>query len=129
MKPKRSYPHCDARVLHAPGQCSIRDQYATDLQEIRQIWGINFTGESDPSKSQCPAEAARPLETINKWGGNTAKPNDAELFLDRLGQRGGVIVSSNDLSVVDIAVSRACGNFYVDKNSFGYAHIGKRGLE
>jgi hypothetical protein len=129
MKPTRSYPHCDARVLHAPSQCSICDQYASDLQEIRQIWGVNFTGESDPNKTQCPAEAARPLETINKWGGNTAKPNEAEEFLNRLGQRGGVIVSSNDLSVVDIATARACGNFHVDKNGFGYALVGRRGLK
>jgi len=43
------------------------------------MWGINFTNHHDLKDKHgivmlpCPAEVARPLDTINKWGGNTAK--------------------------------------------------------
>jgi len=67
------FPHCDSSVLHAEGACEYCDMYP-EWQALRRTWGINFTGESDPTKLPCPATARRPLETINKWGGNRAKP-------------------------------------------------------
>lgn len=73
------FPHCDNKVLHAPGQCEYCDEHP-DWQHLRQVWGICFTGEPNPNKIPCPAEQARPLESINKWGGNA--PNvkkDSEL--------------------------------------------------
>ena len=66
-------PHCDSNVLHAPGRCVYCDRGFADLQEFRLLHGINFTGESDPAKLPCPATAKRPVETIERWGGNVAK--------------------------------------------------------
>jgi hypothetical protein len=37
------FPHCDQRVLHAPGSCQYCDAYPK-YQELRVAWGINFTG-------------------------------------------------------------------------------------
>lgn len=68
--PKRAaMPHCDARVLHRPGVCRFCDEYS-DWQELREVWGINFTGERDPDKLPCPAEMRRDLENIERWPGN-----------------------------------------------------------
>jgi hypothetical protein len=65
------FPHCDARVLHAPEDgCIICNTYAVYLQQARRVWGINFTGHYDTDKYKCPSEALRPLDTINQWGGN-----------------------------------------------------------
>lgn len=38
-----TYPHCDARVLHAPGECAYCDEHP-DWQKLREVWGIAFTG-------------------------------------------------------------------------------------
>lgn len=70
-KPSRTWPHCDQRVLHAPGECDTCDEHARDLQDVRFAWGINFTGQHDPTKYLCPAEYRRSLGAINRWGGNT----------------------------------------------------------
>lgn len=37
------FPHCDSRVLHAPGECEFCDRHP-DWQELRKSWGIAFTG-------------------------------------------------------------------------------------
>lgn len=64
------YPHCDARILHAPGQCVYCDSHP-EWQELRKTWNINFTGEYDREKDLCPAERSRGnLNQIEKWGGN-----------------------------------------------------------
>jgi hypothetical protein len=68
------FPHCDARVLHAPGDCQFCDGHE-DWQQLRETWGINFTGQYDPTKLLCPAEQHRRLTTIDKWGGNVASPH------------------------------------------------------
>lgn len=69
------YPHCDALVLHAPGECKYCDRYP-DAQQWRIINKINFTGHNDPDKAQCPAEQRRKLATINRWYGNVARPEN-----------------------------------------------------
>lgn len=69
-KHRAAFPHCDQRVLHAPGECEFCDQYS-DWQALRSAWGICFTGKPESGKLPCPAEMARPLATINRWGGNT----------------------------------------------------------
>ena len=66
------FPHCDARVLHAPGLCVYCDLYP-DYQLARLETRVNFTGQSREGFSQCPAELERPLETIERWYGNVAK--------------------------------------------------------
>lgn len=63
------FPHCDALVLHSPKTCEFCDMHP-DWQELRKLWGINFTGGTDPALAQCPAEKRRALATINKWPGN-----------------------------------------------------------
>ncbi len=65
-----TYPHCDPRVLHAPGLCEFCDMHP-EWQELRKTWGVAFTGDrSNPKAELCPAEKARPLETIEAWPGN-----------------------------------------------------------
>ena len=78
-----SIPHCDSNVLHAPGQCEYCDE-RPDLQEFRLLHGINFTGQFDPSKLLCPAEAKRDLHIIERWGGNIAKRRETQRFGDHL---------------------------------------------
>jgi len=66
-------PHCDQKVLHAPGECQICDTYAPDAQKYRQWWGICFTGHKPDGVETmilCPSEWGRNLETINLWPGN-----------------------------------------------------------
>lgn len=65
----KQFPHCDSRILHAPGECEVCDNYS-DWQELRKVWKINFTGHHDQGLQVCPAELARPIETIEKWYGN-----------------------------------------------------------
>lgn len=67
-------PHCDQRVLHAPGECEYCDAYPT-WQEARQMWGIAFTGHP-PQEGElpCPSEVHRDLDTINRWPGNRPTP-------------------------------------------------------
>lgn len=39
------FPHCDQRVLHAPGECEFCDMNPM-WQELRKAWGIAFTGHT-----------------------------------------------------------------------------------
>jgi len=73
MNEKAPFPHCDPKVLHAPGKCEYCDEYPA-MQEERKLDGVNFTGEHDPALKPCPALDARSLDTIEKWSGNVAKP-------------------------------------------------------
>lgn len=68
-------PHCDQRILHAPGQCWACDLYP-DWQELRVKWGIDFTGRSTPGKLPCPADYHRPPNSPSdhrQWGPNRAQ--------------------------------------------------------
>lgn len=42
----KQFPHCDSRVLHAPGKCEFCDKHP-DWQDLRLAWGIAFTGDTD----------------------------------------------------------------------------------
>lgn len=68
-----TFPHCDDLILHAPKSCTYCDFYPNAQQE-RIDKKINFTGENDPNKKQCPAEARRSLNTIYRWPNNKASP-------------------------------------------------------
>jgi hypothetical protein len=83
-------PHCDQRVLHAPGECQVCDAQP-EWQWLRQTWGINFTGHHEKTDERghpllpCPSETARPLGRINQWDGNVPYKggkvnNDAPMF-------------------------------------------------
>ncbi len=65
-------PHCDARILHAPGSCGYCDD--SGLQPVREVWNIAFTGAPEEGKTQCPAEAERDEESLAAWGGNVPQP-------------------------------------------------------
>jgi hypothetical protein len=69
------YPHCDSRVLHAPGECSVCDKHP-EWQELRKMWGIAFTGKEPAEKSPfwrelpCPSDANRGKGGAHIWYGN-----------------------------------------------------------
>lgn len=77
----QQFPHCDSRVLHAPGECQYCDAHP-EWQELRESWGINFTGHHKKASDfgtpflPCPSEAARPLANINRWDGNVPMKGD-----------------------------------------------------
>lgn len=76
------YPHCDARILHAPKECRFCDLHP-DWQELREMWQIAFTGketvpldhtaawQTEGAVLPCPADYIRGDSHI-KWGGNQA---------------------------------------------------------
>ena len=67
------FPHCDQRILHAPGECEFCDKYVS-WQDLRIAWGIAFTGyEPENKELPCPSQIHRTLETIEKWPGNRCK--------------------------------------------------------
>lgn len=70
----RQFPHCDQRVLHAPGECQFCDAHA-DWQELRQMWGIAYTGwEPEGHELPCPSDHARGTGGAHVWHGNVPKP-------------------------------------------------------
>lgn len=77
------FPHCDSRVLHAPGKCVYCDLHP-EWQELRRHWHINFTGEHYQQDEYgnkylpCPAEVQRPLGLIERWGGNVPVAEELE---------------------------------------------------
>lgn len=69
----RKFPHCDQRVLHAPGECEYCDRHP-EWQELRQAWGIAFTGyEPEGKELPDPATHARGVNILNAWPGNRPK--------------------------------------------------------
>lgn len=73
------FPHCDARILHAPGECEYCDRHPKEQQD-RIECGIAFTGH-EPAEGQvsCPADVARPPDSPSDhrhWAGN--KPTSAD---------------------------------------------------
>lgn len=75
-------PHCDAKVLHAPGECDICDRYS-GRQRVRRHYGICFTGH-EPDETNpipCPSTQTRSVETINRWPGNRPQPKAIDKFL------------------------------------------------
>lgn len=65
------FPHCDQNILHKPGACQFCDMHP-EWQELRVVWGINFSGEYDPTKAPCPSERHRPAFLSHRWVGNQA---------------------------------------------------------
>jgi hypothetical protein len=68
-------PHCDSAILHAPGECKYCDQHP-NWQELRQLWGIAFTGhqpvvnEYGWQEIACPSDINRPGGAAARWPGN-----------------------------------------------------------
>lgn len=67
----KQFPHCDPNILHRPGACEFCDMHP-EWQELREVWGINFSGEEDKTKSPCPSERHRPAHISHRWIGNQA---------------------------------------------------------
>lgn len=70
-------PHCDQRILHAPGECQFCDA-RPDWQALRSFWGIAFTGKTPIEEKfrkqlPCPADFNRG-DTHRAWVGNAAQP-------------------------------------------------------
>lgn len=66
------FPHCDSRILHAPKECKYCDMNP-EWQELREAWGIAFTGHlPDPDSGivMCPADYNRDPDKYNAWPGN-----------------------------------------------------------
>ena len=78
MSAIRQFPHCDARILHAPGECDFCDTHQ-EWQELREAWDIAFTGHpATVDGLPCPADHQRPPGSPGDhrlWGGN--KPTSA----------------------------------------------------
>lgn len=56
--PIDQFPHCDQRILHAPGECEYCDGHP-QWQAIRQAWGIAFTGHVPrASMPECGAQCS-----------------------------------------------------------------------
>ncbi len=68
------FPHCDPRILHAPGECEFCD-YHPEWQALRKAWGISFTGHLDKSMIPCPADLARG-DLHQRWPGNIAETDE-----------------------------------------------------
>lgn len=72
-------PHCDSRILHAPGACVYCDA-RPDLQRARVAMAICFTGEPvDAWHGPCPADFHRPPDSPadhRRWDGNIARPRE-----------------------------------------------------
>jgi hypothetical protein len=69
------FPHCDARILHAPAECTYCARYP-DLHALREAWGIAHTGHTPVGDEMpCPADHARPAGSSSdhrRWPGNRA---------------------------------------------------------
>ena len=75
--PIYTFPHCDQRILHAPGECMYCDE-RPEWQALRVAWGIAFTGWiPDGNELPCPADYARG-DNHKLWMGNVAKPVEFE---------------------------------------------------
>jgi len=63
-------PHCDAYVLHKPGDCQFCDDFPV-LQAFRREHQIAFTDDNMLDNTcPCPATLFRSTETIHLWHGN-----------------------------------------------------------
>lgn len=70
------FPHCDQRILHAPGECQFCDAHP-EWQALRVAWEICFTGyEPEGKELPDPATHNRGYDNVNAWGGNKARPRE-----------------------------------------------------
>lgn len=83
-------PHCDARVLHAPGECDSCDKFP-DWQLCRDRWGMAFSGHT-PTGDQVGCPADRAVESgergdYGEWGGNRRSGEAGEDAEERFYER------------------------------------------
>ena len=77
-------PHCDAMVLHAPGDCAFCDHFLSGAaQALRRLWGIAFTGQTpQPGQVPCPSDARRGTAGAHVWPGNIPRPAYPHIGID-----------------------------------------------
>lgn len=73
------FPHCDSRVLHAPGECTFCDVHP-DWQALRLAWGICFTGYV-PDGKELPDPATHARGNPSVWPGNRPRPDVTEAHI------------------------------------------------
>jgi hypothetical protein len=89
------FPHCDPRILHAPGECGYCDS-RPEWQDLRKAWQIAFTGHKPEALAEprhltleqvlpCPADFIRG-DTHIMWGGNVARPAQPQADGDSYGK-------------------------------------------
>lgn len=121
--PDVTFPHCDSRILHAPGECRYCDAQPT-WQRDRVLGGVAFTGHTVGEKTcinkweityvprlPCPADEARG-DAHRRWPGNRAEPievGDVHTFDDGVrrvcvatGQRSALRIESDGELVFDV---------------------------
>lgn len=70
------FPHCDQRILHAPGECEYCDG-RPDWQAVRQAWGIAFTGHAPRGLlPECGAKGSYGYYGDREWRCRQAKGHD-----------------------------------------------------
>lgn len=105
------FPHCDSRVLHAPGECKFCDE--SGLQQERIDQGINFTGHFDEDKATCPAWEARGANS-QVFYGNVPKKQD-DLDQDDIDFRVFLAIEYGDQFEVDVTT----GEFLWHRKKYG----------
>ena len=87
------WPHCDQRILHAPGECEYCDR-RPEWQALRTSWGIAFTGHKPGEDAwvtmPCPADFNRPAGSPSdhrQWYGNTLNALPTPTWIKILGGR------------------------------------------
>jgi hypothetical protein len=79
-------PHCDDLILHGPGVCDYCDKYPA-WQEARRKFRIEYSFTQARIANHrirrtgyrpCPASVLRPIEKIERWGGNVPYNAEAE---------------------------------------------------
>jgi hypothetical protein len=99
------FPHCDQRILHAPGECENCDHHS-EWQALRAHWGIAFTGyEPEGTELPCPADHARG-DNHKKWGGNVARPNIAHNHLGGTNISGCPACSDSDIAKPEVVYAK-----------------------
>lgn len=63
----KQFPHCDMRILHAPGECEYCDGHQ-EWQALRLAWGTCFTGYA-PDAGELPDPFTNARGKSN-WMGN-----------------------------------------------------------
>lgn len=98
------YPHCDARILHAPGECEFCDRHP-DWQEFRVQNKISFTGHREKGFLACPADRARKFEVHQAWGGNRPETEETKAerkkWFDKLTEATKQMMEQEDRRILD----------------------------
>jgi hypothetical protein len=60
----KQFPHCDAKVLHAPSDGCVYCNAHAEWQELRKYWGIAYTGHSNDVVEYTDFEGKQVVKTL-----------------------------------------------------------------